>query len=322
MSPRIHRAPAAHWLTLMAFLLSILSPARGQDATASRLKVIASVPTYGALAREIGGDLVDVVVLCRPTQDIHGVTALPSLMATLHRADLLLHTGLDAEPWIPDMLRGSGNTRLLPGRPGAVSLSDGLLLKDVPTEVSRAHGDIHAYGNTHLWTDPNNVRTMATRVRDALVAALPEHEAAISARHRDLHLRLTRALLDWLTRYAGLEGHKIVVYHNSWTYFTDRFGLVTAGTIEPKPRVVPTVSHLENLVQTMQAEDIRVILREPFQHPDATDFVSQRTGAVVLELTTHPGFPEGVDDIIEHFEHNLAAIAAALDVDVPARSGG
>ena len=301
-------------------LLTLCSALPAQDGT--RLKVIATIPTYGALAREIGGDLVDVVVLCRPGQDIHGVTALPSLMGEIAGADMLLYTGLDSESWLDGMLRGSGNARLLPGNPGAIELSTGLTLKDVPSVLSRSQGDLHALGNPHVWTDPMNVRTMAAHVKEALMEALPAHADEIDARGKAFHTRLTKAIVDWLTRYRPLAGQRVVVYHPAWVYFFERFGIERAGTVEPKPRVAPTVAHLEELVDTMKSEDITVVVREPFNHPDATDFLEQATGCKVIELATHPGYPEGVDDIVAHFEHNLRTLADALGLDVPPPSDG
>ena len=84
------------------------------------------------------------------------------------------------------------------------------------------------------------------------------------------------------------------------------------GTVEPKPRVAPTARHLDALVDAMKEADVKVVLREPYQDPKAAEFVAEATGATVLELSTHPGFPEGIDGIIEHFDYNLAALAAAF----------
>lgn len=288
-------------------------PVPATSAAVETLKIIATLPTYGDLAQEIGGDLVDVTVICRPTQDMHLVGATPSLMARVQHADMVLYTGLDAEPWLDPMLRGSGNFNLLPGSSGAVTMSDGVQVKEVPSVLTRSEGDIHAYGNPHVWTDPLAVRVMAATLKDALVKALPNHATEIEARYKDFNDRLTKALVGWLTQYSRLKGKKVVTFHLSWPYFLDRFGIETVGTIEPKPRVAPTASHLQELIDTMKAEKVRVIIREPFQDPEATDFVARATGATVLELQTHPdGTPE-TQGIIAHFEHNLKELAAALD---------
>jgi len=308
-------------ITLCLVLGSLLGAASAQDAP-PRLKVIATLPTYAELARTIGGDLVEVVPVCRPTQDIHAVAVTPAFMARVRDADVLFPTGLDAELWLEDLLRGSQNVDLLPNplNPRTVALIRGLELKQVPVQVSRRQGDLHAWGNTHAWADPLNVRAMAEKVRDALVDALPKHADAIRARHQAFHTELTQALVGWLTRFRGLAGEPVVVHHQSWIYFLDRFGIRQVGTLEPQPRVAPTASHLAELEQVMQDRDVQVVVREPFQPADAAEFISEATGARVLELSTHPGFPEGTG-ILEHFEHNLEQLAAALGVEVPPADG-
>ncbi|HTE04731.1 MAG TPA: metal ABC transporter substrate-binding protein [Planctomycetota bacterium] len=303
----------------MQLLVAVAFLTAGASGTAipplpvdAALKVIATTPTYGDLAREIGGELVDVIDLCRATQDMHMVGATPSQMARMQDAGLVLYTGLDAEPWLEPMLRSSGNLALLPGNPHVIAMSDGIPVKEVPSELTRANGDIHAYGNPHLWTDPLAVRTMADHVRDALLDSLPAHADEINARAKAFHDRITARLVEWLKKYAPLKGRRVVTYHVAWPYLLDRFGIELAGTVEPKPRVAPTASHLEKIVETMKSEHVNLIIREPFQSPDATDFLGAQTGAKVLELATHPDAGGNGDAIIAHFEQVLADIAAAL----------
>ncbi|HZM01247.1 MAG TPA: metal ABC transporter substrate-binding protein [Planctomycetota bacterium] len=301
---------------------ALLALAPDGAAQAPKLKVLATVPTYADLAQEIGGELVEVTTICRPGQDVHGVTATPSLVERIRDADLLLYTGLDLELWLDPMLRSSGNLDLLPGNPRAIEMSAGIQLKEVPSVVDRSKGDIHALGNPHVWTDPLAVRTMAGRVRDALTEALPDGRDQITARHKAFHDRLTAALVDWLTRYNGLKGRKVIVYHRSWAYFLDRFGLVEAGALEPKPRVAPTASHLSEIVETMKRDGVKVVIREPWQATDAAEFVAEATGAKVLELASHPEAGTAGDGILLQFEKNLDAIADALGVKVAAGPGG
>ena len=307
-----------HFALLLGACLPLLASAG--PAPEPRLKIIATVPTYADLAEELGGELVEVTTLCRPGQDVHGVTATPSIVERIRDADMLLYTGLDLEFWLDPMLRSSGNLDLLPGNPRAIEMSAGVKLKEVPSSVDRSKGDIHAFGNPHVWTDPIAVRVMAGRLRDALVEALPNQKEAITARHQAFHNRLTAALVDWLTRYAPLKGQRVVVYHKSWAYFLDRFGLVEEGALEPKPRVAPTASHLSAIVEAMKQDGVRVIIREPWQAPDAAEFVAQATGATVLELNSHPDSHGAGEAILDYFEHNLRQIADALGVKAAARS--
>jgi len=310
MTPQHLFAP----LLLAALALGAGGPGAAPPPQAAPLKVIATVPTYALLAQEIGGDLVEVVTLVRPSQDMHAVSATPSIVGRARDADIVLHTGPDSEPWLEPLLRQSGNLDLLPGSRLSIGMADGVRLKEAPAVLSRSQGDVHALGNPHVWTDPLVVRALGQRVRDAFIAARPEAAETFTQRHAAFDRRLTEALVGWLTRYADLAGQPVVVYHQSWIYFLDRFGLVQAETVEPKPRVTPTASHLEAVVEAIDARDIGVVVREPYQSPDATDFLAQRTGIAVVELSTHPGYPEGTDDIVAHFEWNLSRLAEALGV--------
>jgi zinc/manganese transport system substrate-binding protein len=301
----------------LLFAAAVAPALHAVDPPAKALKVVATVPTYGALAREIGGNLVEVTTICRSTQDVHNVAPTPSLVERMRDADMLLYTGLDLEIWLDPMMRASGNLDLIPGGSKTVLMSDGLSLKEVPSVVDRSKGDVHAFGNPHVWTDPLAVRLMAQHVRDALVTALPEHKDEIEARYKAFHDKLTAALVDWLTRYAPLKGKPIVVYHKSWIYLLERFGLEEAESLEPKPRVAPTASHLQEVIQAMKEDGAKVILREPWQAPDAADFVAGQTGAVVIELAQFPDPCTDGADLINYFEHALSTLASAEGVSVP-----
>ena len=63
----------------------------------AKLKVVATLPDLGALAREVGGDKVDVSVLAKPTEDSHFVDARPSFVVQLRDADVLIDGGWTAQ---------------------------------------------------------------------------------------------------------------------------------------------------------------------------------------------------------------------------------
>ena len=90
-------------LTRLAFAAAAMtgfaSPAVAQ------LRVVATTPDLAALAREIGGDRVNVVALAKPTEDPHFVDAKPSHIVTLNRADALIEGGAELElGWLPPLL--------------------------------------------------------------------------------------------------------------------------------------------------------------------------------------------------------------------------
>src|SRR6476619_6254273 len=100
----------------------------------SKLKVVATLPDLGSLAREIGGDKVDVSVLAKPTEDSHFVDARPSFVVKLRDADVLIDGGADWEiGWLPPPNENASNQKLDAGKPGRVEAREGVRLMNVPT---------------------------------------------------------------------------------------------------------------------------------------------------------------------------------------------
>ncbi len=156
------------------------------------LRVFACEPEWGALAQELGGDLVDVSVATSALQDPHQIQAKPSLIARARNADLVVCTGAELEiGWLPVLLQQSGNAKVQPGQPGNFAAADFVRKLEVPDASSTAsQGDVHAAGNPHIQTDPRNIALVAT----ALGARLQQLDPAHAARLRQGAGRLHAAL--------------------------------------------------------------------------------------------------------------------------------
>src|SRR5436190_16809544 len=77
------------------------------------LNVFATVPEWGALATELGGDKVNVYTATNALQDPHHVEAKPSLIARARSADLVVATGAELEiGWLPLVLQQAGNPKV------------------------------------------------------------------------------------------------------------------------------------------------------------------------------------------------------------------
>ncbi len=81
-------------------------------------RIVASLPTYGAIAREIVGDGATVTSIAQGDEDPHFVQPKPSFVALLRDADLFITTGLDLELWVPALLDRAGNRKVQEGGPG------------------------------------------------------------------------------------------------------------------------------------------------------------------------------------------------------------
>src|SRR4249920_3335962 len=156
----------------MKKILLLLAIVTCAFAAQAKLNVVATLPDFGSLAREIGGDKVNVTVLAKPTEDPHFVDARPSFVVKLRNADVLIEGGAELEMgWLPPLLQNARNPKLETGKPGRVIASQGIRMMNVPTTLTRAAGDVHALGNPHFMMDPIIVKAVAKHVAEAFAAA-------------------------------------------------------------------------------------------------------------------------------------------------------
>jgi zinc/manganese transport system substrate-binding protein len=141
------------------------------------VRVVASLPVYGSIVQAIGGDQVQVTSIADPREDAHFVRPKPSFAADLRRADLFITTGLDLELWVPPLLDRAGNARVSEGGPGYVTAYSGVKLLDVPASADRSGGDIHIFGNPHVYTDPLNAIIVARNITIGLKKVAPDRAA-------------------------------------------------------------------------------------------------------------------------------------------------
>ncbi len=159
------------------------------------VKVVTSLTTYGAIAKEIVGDRGTITSIAQGDEDPHFVQPKPSFVAVLRDADLFVTTGLDLELWVPALLDRAGNHKVSEGGPGYVPAYQGITLLEVPTNLSRSAGDIHVDGNPHIHTDPLNGMIIARNILDGLKRVSPENSAYFAQREQDFEKRVLEATM-------------------------------------------------------------------------------------------------------------------------------
>jgi zinc/manganese transport system substrate-binding protein len=284
-------------------------------ATHAKLNVVASTPDLGALAEAVGGDLIKVTSLARGTEDPHFVDPRPSFIRVLNQADLLLEGGAELEiGWLPPLVDSARNRKILPGSPGRfVAATAGVRLLNVPTgPIDRSQGDVHALGNPHFLLDPENARTVATALAARLGELDAPNAAAYTANAGKFAARLDAKLAAWRHDLGQFKGTKVITYHQSYDYLLDRFGLVLAGTIEPKPGIEPSPTHINSLIPRMKAAGARLVIIEPNRPTKTPTYVAKQIGATLVQLPVLPGGHAKARDYISLLDHSVETLVAAL----------
>jgi zinc/manganese transport system substrate-binding protein len=276
------------------------------------LKVLATTPDWGALARELGGDKLDVYVATTALQDVHRVEAKPSLVARARRADLVVATGAELEiGWLPVLIQESGNARIQPGAPGYFEAASALRLLEVPTRVDRAMGDIHPQGNPLVQLDPHNIQAIAHALSARLTQLDPGQAAFYAARATDFDARWNAAIGTWEAKGATLKGTQVVIMHSDQVYLCHWLGLVQVASIEPKPGVPPTAAYLGALVGKLTTATPKFIMLNAYNDPKAANWLSDRIHVPAVILPFSVGGSPAAKDLFGLFDDTLNKLLAA-----------
>jgi zinc/manganese transport system substrate-binding protein len=287
--------------------LSLLHPAQ------AALRVLACEPEWGALAIELGGPNVEVSVATTALQDPHQVQAKPSLIARARNADLLACTGAELElGWLPLLLQQSGNPRLQPGQPGHFMAADFVRKLDVPAQLDRSQGDVHAAGNPHIQTDPRNIALVAPALTARLKQLDPTHAADYTQRGAEFERRWREAMARWTAAAAPLKGVAVVSQHKAFVYLYDWLGLKEVAVLEPKPGVEPTVAHLQSVQAALKATPARMVLHAAYQDPRPSEWLAKNVAGVhVVKLPFTVGGSDAAKELFGLFDDTLDRLLAA-----------
>ena len=270
------------WLVLLVMVLAM-------EAQAA-LMIVCTTPDLASIARSIAGNHGQVFSLAKPTEDPHFVDAKPSFIARLNKADLLIEGGAELESgWLDPLVVGARNSRIATGGPARVSCAKGIQMLNVPSQLDRSQGDVHAAGNPHYMMDPVNALIASEHIGSALSRVDGAHATEYQRNRAAFEAEIKSKLRAWEELLSPYKGQHLVAYHNTWPYFAKRFGLKSELFLEPKPGIPPTPTHLNKTITTMKSVAAKVIAVEPYQSRKTAEKVATESGAQVLEVAQYPG---------------------------------
>ena len=288
---------------LLSVVLMLLVSHAGADA---KIRVVATIPDLADMARNIGGDLLEVKSLATGVENTHAVPMKPSFAMILNRADVLLLMGLGLEhTFLPGLLEAARNPKILENAPGYIDCSVYITPLEVPTRIDRALGEQHPMGNPHFNLDPVSGKAMARAIADGLTRNYPEYGATFKKNLTAYLATLDAAIARWQREAAPLRGVKLVSYHPTLIYFTERFGMEAAGIIELRAGVDPTPGHIVELEERMRREGVKLVVRERHYPAGLAETIAQRTGAKLVELPVMVGGVPEAKDYVSFIDYNI-----------------
>lgn len=278
-------------------------------SAAAKVNVFACEPEWKSLAQALGGERVKAFSATTAFQDPHYIEARPSLIAKTRQADLLVCTGAELEiGWLPLLLRQSGNASIQENQPGFFLAAEQVERIEIPTQLDRSQGDVHASGNPHVHWDPYRLLTIAKALSERLISIDSDYTKDYQANFRAFEAKWQKQIKAWETQAAQLKGKKVIVYHKNWSYLTNWLGLEEVGNLEPKPGIPPTSTHLTSLLKMVRSTGADYILVANYQDDKGARWLSDKTDIPVSKLTYTVGGSEKASDLSSLYNEVLMVL--------------
>ena len=234
-------------------------------AQAGKIRVATTISTLNSFVQGVGGEYVTVKNIVPVGASPETFQPAPQDVAAVADADVLVENGAGLETWLDRLLldAGSKNLRVVVG-------AEGLPVKDL---------------NPHLWMDPVLAKQYVRKIRDALVAADPSHAEAYRRNAAGYDKRLDELTAAIRAQIATIPpAHRyMIVFHNAWQYYNDRFGITTLGFVERNPGQEPNPQQVAQLVDLAKQHGVRGVFSEPEYSPKILQSIAQGAGIQVVE---------------------------------------
>lgn len=300
------------------------------DVAGGRVRAVVSIQPQAYFVERVGGPRVAVEVLVGQGQSPHLYEPTPRQIAALSRAQVYFSIGMEFEQRLLDKLaRGHRQLKVIDTRrgialrePDADCLhsrhddagprpADGHQHADGEDHAGHAH-QVGGLADPHIWLSPRLVQVQARTIADALIELDPGHRAEYEA-NLTTFLRELEDLDAWIAqRLAAARGGEFLVFHPSYGYFADAYGLRQVP-IEVSGKE-PSARELARIVEHARARGARVVLFEPRYAPTAAEAVARAIGgSVVLVDPLGRDYFAMMRDLADKVTRALTASGGRLD---------
>lgn len=320
--PRRTRRSRSLKVALASLILLPMLAACSSDDGDSRPSVVVSFYPLQFVAERVVGDKAQVTNLTSPGVEPHDLELTPRQVAKLSESDLVLFES-DLQPAVDRTIENSGpKQRLDVGSVVELHHEDeheGELAGEHEGEHSEEdheaeEGDGHNHeGDPHFWQDPTLLAKVADAFTEKMVGIDPDNADAYRTNNAALQTDLTTLDNDIRAGLANCVSRTLVVSHDAFNYFAERYNLTVHAIAGLSPDAEPSPQHLAELQDLIRTQKITTVFNETLAAPQQAEVLAKDLGITTAVLDPIEGLSEGVtdQDYLSLMRSNLAAIQKA-----------
>lgn len=243
---------------------ALLFAATALPAAAEVPQVVTDTPVVHSLVASVMGGLGTPELLLDKGADAHDFQLRPSQLRALKAAGLVVWIGPEMTPWLGHALESgtSGEALVLLDLPGTRLRH--YAEEDHAEEAAQAEpqGHDHAGTDPHAWLDPGNAVVWTGAIAEALAARDPANAATYRANAAAAEAQITALDAALASRLAPVQGRGLIMGHDAFGYFADRYGLTLVGSLAEGDAADPGARHVSDLRTHVEAGEVACVFPE------------------------------------------------------------
>ena len=300
-------------LITFSFLLALFSTGCKRTQAPDDLTVFVSILPQKYFVEKIAGNTVKVEVLVSPGKNPHTYEPTPQQVMSLGNAKALFTIGVAFEnTFLPKIQNTLTSLRI-------VDTSIGITKRTLEShdhhedEVEGEHheDDHHedekedehhedGVSDPHIWLSPSLVKIQARTIYNALIEINPAKTSLYTTGYESLINELDALIADLKKTLAPFEGSLLFVFHPSFGYFADEFGLKQVAIETGGKETTP--AQLIRIIEEAHKEKVKIIAQPEFSRESAKKIGQAVNGTVVI-----------VNPLHEDYSNNLQSISLEIE---------
>lgn len=309
------------------------------SASAAELKVVASFSIIADLAKNVGGDRVEISSLVGPDGDAHVYQPRPADAAALEGADVVLVNGLQFEGFMSRLIETSGT------QAAVVEVSKGIEpLKNAEEEHEQHEGEAaeagddhagedhaeaghddhgheghHHHGefDPHAWQSIHNAETYVKNIADAFCEADKAGCATYTTNSQAYLVKLAELETEVKSAIEAIPAEKrtIITSHDAFGYFERDYGLNFIAPEGVSTEAEASAADVARLIDQVKEDKASAIFVENIANPRLVEQIASETGLTVggtLYSDALSGEDGQASTYIDMFRYNVNTITSAI----------
>jgi zinc/manganese transport system substrate-binding protein len=284
--------------------MSVASAWQAKAQAPDKLPVVATFSVLADLARNVGGERIDVAALVGPNGDTHVYQPKPSDAKELGAARLIVVNGLGLEGWIDRLIKASGAKA-----PVVVAT------KGIKPQQMREEGRVEL--DPHAWQSIADAKIYVANIRDGLIAADPEGEGAYRANANNYLGKLDALEKEVTVEIAKIppERRQIITTHDAFGYFGTAYGFRFIAPEGVSTETEASARDVAKIIRQIKAQKIPAVFLENVTDPRLVRSIAAESGATVggtlySDALSPPNGPAST--YVDMMRNNVRELAAAL----------